>query len=198
LISLGVAAHHLTQPNISVWGGNDKLNRKFSVQLIKRIELLSFKESQKKGSDNLYLVTTYKNQGKNNQLDLGAFLEVGRKMQNHHFQKISMGGWFRGIPVQTSPDSLIQRDAVVIQAAWQRDLLKISYSYDIPVSKAGIFGRSHEISISFQYSNGKCRDRVPPPPIPCGNDNRTSKTGAKVVWRELLKISGSSLIKSRR
>ena len=191
LLSLGISGHHLAQPNISIWNGQDKLIRKFSVQVIKGVELRSFKESRRKASDYFYLIGTYKNQGKNNQLDLGAFLEIGRKIQNHHFQKISLGGWFRGIPVQTSPDSLIQRDAVVIQGSWQRDLLRISYSYDIPVSKSGIFGRSHEISFSFQYSNGKCRDKAPPPPLPCNPSTRKSNSVAKVVWGELLRIAGS-------
>ena len=192
LLSLGIAAHHLTRPNISMWGGDDKMNRKYSIQLIKGIELQSFKESRRKASDYFYIVGTFKNQGRSNQLDLGAFLEIGRKIQRHHFQKISFGGWFRGIPVQQSPDSLVQKDAVVIQGTWQRDLLRVSYSYDIQVSSAGVFGRSHEISVSFQYSSGHCREKAPPPPLPCSHETRKSKSGGvKVVWRELLRVFGS-------
>ncbi len=191
-LSLGIAAHHLGKPKISLWNGEDKLNRKFSVQLIKGIELQSFKESRREAMDNLYLVGTFKNQGKSNQLDLGAFLEVGRKLRKYHFQKISVGGWFRGIPVQQSPDSLIQRDAVVIQGAWQRDLLRVAYSYDIPVSRAGVFGRSHEISVSFQFSNEKCRDKIPPPPIPCNNEPTSKTSFAKDVWKGILKITKKS------
>jgi type IX secretion system PorP/SprF family membrane protein len=189
LLSIGFSAHHLTKPKISVWGGSDKLNRKFSVQIIKGIELQSFKESGRKASDYLYFVSTFKNQGGSNQLDLGAYLEVGRRIQNHHFQTISVGGWFRGIPVKSAPDNEVQRDVVVVQGAWQRDLLRVSYSYDIPVSKAQTFGHSHEISISFQYSNGQCRDKRPPPLMPCNHETRKSKRGGiKVVWRALTNI----------
>jgi type IX secretion system PorP/SprF family membrane protein len=189
LLSIGIAGHHLTQPNISIWGGNDKLNRKYSAQIIQGIELLSMKESRRKAQDILYLVATYKNQGNSNQLDLGAFLEISRKMRAHHFQKFSVGSWFRGIPVMAAPDSSIQRDVVVIQGAWQRDLLRISYSYDLPLSKSRVFGASHEVGLSFQYSNGRCREKIPPSPLPCSDKTKVSKTGGvKLVWRALLNI----------
>jgi type IX secretion system PorP/SprF family membrane protein len=188
LFSIGLAAHHLTQPRNSLWGGDDRLDRKFSVQFIKGIELQSFKESRRKAADYFYFVGTFKNQGTNNQLDLGAFLEIGRRIYGFHFQKFSLGSWFRGVPIKKSPDNFGQRDVVVVQVAWQRDLLRFSYSYDIPVSRSRVFGRSHEISISYQFSNGQCRDKLPPPPLPCSHETRKTRTGGiKTVWREMMR-----------
>jgi type IX secretion system PorP/SprF family membrane protein len=189
LFSLGLAGHHLTKPKFSLWGGSENLSRKFSIQLIKAIELQSLRDSRNKAMDLLFLVGTYKYQGGSNQLDVGAYLEIGRKQPNDHFHKFSLGSWFRGIPVKSSLDGSFQRDVVVLQGAFQRDLIRVAYSYDIPISKARVFGKTHEVSISYQYSNAACRSKVPPPTMPCNHKRRKSKVGGiKKVWGGFLNI----------
>lgn len=161
--TIGVSGHHLTNPVISMWDGSDKLNRRFSIHLMK---LMKFRNSRG-ARDLVYFTSEFKQLGTSQQLNLGLFYEMKRSAIDKTQSRFILGGTFRGVPMKIAPDGLTQSDAIIFHTAWQRGTVRLGYSFDAPVSKSRVFGNSHEISISYQWSKVECQTKEPPTDIGC-------------------------------
>ncbi len=187
--TLGISGHHLTNPLISMWGGSDKLNRRFSIHLMKSMH---FRNSSR-ARDIVYFTSEFKQLGTSQQLNLGLFYEMKRSLIDKTQSRFVFGTSFRGVPVKIAPDGLTQSDAIIFHTAWQRGTVRLAYSFDAPVSKSRVFGNSHEISLSYQWAKVECQSKEPPTDIgicPLAQNitnrkikNRTlNKSGRIKVW----------------
>mgnify|MGYP006314054889 FL=1 len=140
----GVSINHLNTPNQSLLtGGNANLPMRFTFHGGYRIALddriLSRSETR------FTLATSYKAQGKWDQLDVGGYID---------HQRLSFGLWYRGLPIAKAyKQGYGNSDAVIMMIGVQTDnKLRFTYSYDITVSKLGLkSGGAHEISLIYEW-----------------------------------------------
>ena len=93
----------------------------------------------------------YRRQGPTfNQLDLGV---------NYHIDPISIGVWYRGVPLERTfqflgeEDSQIQQDAIVFSLALLFNTFQVGYSYDFTISELSTdAGGAHEVSIIYEFA----------------------------------------------
>ena len=164
-IFVGGSAHHLTQPNQSLYEQTDKLPLKVGVHGGYKI---TFKRSRGFGrargpEKSLTPTLHYKSQGNFNQMDLGTFF---------NYDPIILGAWYRGIPFFKSPEGRLNQEAICLLAGTKiptdYGLIRMGVSYDIPISgSVANLGRTFEISLSYQMINEKCRKRIIYRRIPC-------------------------------
>lgn len=153
---LGFSIHHLTIPNQSLLGAKSQVPVKISFYGGKKIQLKS-PQAHRRG-DNLYVAFEFKNQAKFNQLYTGAYWE---------YAYMTIGLWYRGIPMKKTFESYFNNDAVVIVFSYTFDKLKMGYSYDITTShlltrSAG----SHEVSLVYvMMPKGKPKRKIVPCPM---------------------------------
>lgn len=156
---LSISSHHLTQPQVDFikpgvagdTGG--ALPRKYTVTGGYNIPLRN--PLTNAGNSDRELVATpaflFKQQGKFSQLDLGAYFT---------YSPVTLGLWYRGIPINKHNTSRASHDALVALAGFRFDSFSFGYSYDLTVSSLGVSsGGSHEISISYTFD-------VLEPPLP--------------------------------
>lgn len=142
---LGAAVHHLNQPDESLYQNNPAiLERKYSVHGGWRKRLKG--SANALGSTNLVAAFNYKAQGKFDQLDIGAYLELN---------PIVIGVWYRNLPFKSNNEGYWNHDAVSVLLGYHTGRYKFGYSYDITVSQLGIgqSGGSHELSLSYEWAN---------------------------------------------
>lgn len=144
---LGVAVHHLTQPNQSLLGAEDKIPMKFSVHGGWVLPIEEFKDHPNKKS--LRAMFNFKAQGKWDQLDIGAVYSV---------HGINMGMWYRGIPFKQYQPGYQNNEALVALLGYEFPKgLSIGYSYDLTLSRlSGHSGGAHEIAVIYEL-NGKTK-----------------------------------------
>lgn len=141
---VGFALSHINTPNESFLNEKSPLPMKFSVHGGYRFTL-NGKNSLNR--DYIYVAANYKAQGKFDQLDLGAYYE---------HNSLTLGLWYRGLPVAYSKTSGIGRDAVVLLVGYKQSNLSFAYSYDITISNLGLnTGGSHELTVTYQWANRK-------------------------------------------
>lgn len=141
---LGVAIHHLTEPNESFLDLESIMPRKYSVHggYTFRLQTIGATKS-------IIPSFNYKRQGNFDQMDVGVYY-------NH--EPLVMGVWYRGIPLSLfSKDGLVNNDALAILFGYALEdvPLRVGYSYDITTS--GLFrksGGSHEISLIYEFGRG--------------------------------------------
>lgn len=144
---LGVAVHHLTEPNMDFLGTNqgDRLPRKYTVNGGLNIPLAN-PYSNAGNSDKEFVLTPtflYKQQGKFSQLDIGAYVT---------YTPLTLGLWYRGIPLKKQGTTRANHDALVALAGFRFDSFSIGYSYDLTISGLGASsGGAHEISVAYQF-----------------------------------------------
>jgi type IX secretion system PorP/SprF family membrane protein len=161
---LGAAVHHLNQPNMSLQNASEPLPTKIDIHTGYRISFTRQRGFARRGLDQSLTPTLhYKRQGQNQQLDIGTYFA---------YEPLILGAWFRGLPVIKAPDNSFQRDAAVllvgVRQATDYGLVKLGLSYDFPISTgAQSFGRTFEITLSYQAINERCRKRVNYRSIPC-------------------------------
>lgn len=139
---LGLSVHHLTQPDVAFTASTDVLARKIMVNGGLNIPLADLSTSSNK---EFVLIPTFlfKQQGKFNQLDLGAYVT---------YSPLTFGLWYRGIPVKKNDTDALNHDALVALAGFRFDNFSFGYSYDLTISGLGASsGGSHEISIAYQF-----------------------------------------------
>lgn len=162
---IGGAAHHLNQPNQSLYDAKDPLPLKVGLHggykfLMKKAR--GFGKS--KGPEQSFTPTVhFKSQGNFNQLDLGTF---------YNYDPLILGAWYRGLPFFKTPDNAINQEAICLLAAAKvptdYGLIRVGVSYDVPLSqKVNNLGRTFEISLSYQFINERCRKRIVYKKIPC-------------------------------
>jgi len=164
---LGVAAHHITEPNQSVVGGDDPLDMKLSFHA-------GWKFYFKPGvmGNGIYAheqersvapTAQYRRQGEFQQLDLGLYFT---------FEPIIIGTWYRGVPFNslngfTNHESIVLLGGVTLKG--RKDVLNIGYSFDYTISELGpVSGGAHEFSLVYSWPTRN--PRKPPKDkmiIPC-------------------------------
>lgn len=139
----GFSAHHIPQPNNSMFGGEDQLPVKYTVHGGIKIPLYN-------GPRSVGILPSispsfiYKGQGGFDQLDLGL---------NFNYNPIVAGLWYRGIPIKQEVDDRTSRDAVAFIMGLRFDLIQFAYSYDVTVSRLGPnTGGAHEISLIYEFT----------------------------------------------
>jgi type IX secretion system PorP/SprF family membrane protein len=144
---IGVAAHHINQPNKSLISSSEEiLATKFSLQMGTKIilqenyyEADSYEERNSEKS--LSPVIHYKQQGDFQQLDMGAYLT---------WSPMVFGMWYRGIPIAKSKVGNPNRESIVALIGYKQDNFSIGYSYDLTLSQLGpAAGGAHELSIAY-------------------------------------------------
>lgn len=147
---IGVSAYHMNQPNISLIGNESRLPVKYNIHGGMRIPLYRGPKSLS-NVDYLTPGFVYRKQGKSfSQLDVGV---------NYHIDPISIGVWYRGVPLQRSfqylglEDSKMQHDALVFSLALLFNTFQVGYSYDFTISELSTAsGGAHEISIIYEFA----------------------------------------------
>ncbi len=144
---LGTAVHHMNEPNESFLGGESRVSSKFSVHAGYKLKLgdgyrlrtVNYQFQQR----SVTFAVNYKRQGGFNQLDAGVQL---------YFQPLVIGGWYRGIPVQ-SVNKVIKNESVIALVGLELNQdLSFGYSYDFTVSQlAGSTGGAHEFSLTLSF-----------------------------------------------
>jgi len=143
---VGIAVHHLNMPNESFMNEESRIPMKFSVHGGYRFKIDG---KNKLDRDYIFIATHYKSQGQFDQLDIGAYYE---------HNSLTLGVWYRGLPVAYSETAGIGRDAVAILVGFTQTNLSFAYSYDITISKLGLnTGGSHELTVTYEWSNRKNR-----------------------------------------
>jgi type IX secretion system PorP/SprF family membrane protein len=132
----GATVDHLLKPNLAMYSNNYYVPIKTSiyggVTLIRKTKLLNpFDET-------LSFAFLYKNQGDQQQLDLGLYW----------FKNFMVFGfWYRGIPV------FHQRgDALAFLVGLKTTNVNVGYSYDLTISNilGSVYG-SHEITLTYKF-----------------------------------------------
>ncbi len=163
----GVAAHHINQPNQSLFtGGTDALPMKVAIHSGYKFLFKKAKGFGRKRGPERSLTPTihYKVQGLFQQLEAGTFF---------NYDPVILGVWYRGIPVLVkTPSNALNHEALCLMLATKvptdYGLIRMGFSYDFPVSsQINAFGRTFEITMSYQLINEKCRKRIVYRNIPC-------------------------------
>ncbi len=158
-IWLGIAGHHLTQPQTSfVEDESSRLSLKLSAHGGVQWDLAggSFSSTSQRS---MSLAFNYKKQGVFEQLDLGAQVNL---------QPLVLGAWYRGIPVvksgQPNHESLIGQLGFSFDGGFD-----VGYSYDFTISQLNNAqsGGAHEISLRYSFLAGKDRLRGRTSSMPC-------------------------------
>ena len=155
ILWLGLAGHHLTQPNTSFIDGNiSKLPMKLSGHGGIKIDLadgfINNFYSNSRQERALFFAFNYKHQNPFNQLDIGAQLFI---------QPLVVGVWYRGFPVKynlPNQEALIGLLGLTLESG-----LDIGYSFDFTTSKLGLSnsGGAHEVSIRYSFLFGDPNQR---------------------------------------
>ncbi len=158
---LGVAVHHLNQPNQSLVGGKAPLPMKYSAHAGYKIPL---KQNIKhKTIASLLLAANYKRQLDWDQLEIGSYVS---------YDPFIFGAWYRGFPFKEIPGVHLNNEAIVALLGYTIYDFKIGYSYDVTISSLtpSISGGAHEVAIVWEWSdpsNKRKRRRPSQMFIPC-------------------------------
>jgi type IX secretion system PorP/SprF family membrane protein len=152
---LGVAGHHLSQPNVSfIDDAISQLPLKLSVHGGLKIDLgeggINNYFSNARQERAVFLAANYKHQDPFNQLDIGAQFFI---------QPLVLGVWYRGFPVKyalPNNESIIGLLGITLESG-----LDIGYSYDFTISKMALrhSAGAHEISIRYSFLFGDPNQR---------------------------------------
>lgn len=164
---LGVALHHITEPNQSILGEKDNLDSKFSIhggyKFYFKPGVLGTGLYARPRERSIAPVFQYRSQGPFSQADIGLY---------YTFEPLIVGTWYRGIPFQTV-NGFANNESIVLLLGLtlkgQKDILNIGYSYDYTISQLGVgSGGAHEFSLVYSWPTRN--PRKPPKDkliIPC-------------------------------
>lgn len=143
---VGLSAHHMTNPNLSMIDAESKLHMKTSLHTGFKIPLASgmFKS---KITPSIAPSFIFKKQGDVTQVDVGL---------NFHYNPVQVGVWYRGMPQAGYEEQGggSSRDALIILLGMDYQQLQFGYSYDITVSSLGTKpGGAHELSLTYYIQN---------------------------------------------
>lgn len=148
---LGVAMHHLNEPNQALFFGESRLPRKFSMHGGYRFKMRS--TVIKARSTHLVTAFNYRAQGKYDQLDLGAYIEK---------EPIFAGIWYRGIPLlKAYQPGYGNHDAVALVFGVLVGDMRIGYSYDVTISRLALnSGGAHEVSCVVEIADKRKKRNI--------------------------------------
>lgn len=145
----GVSANHLTSPNVSL---NPSLPEKLPVLYTAhggaRMRLVH--GPRQHHQRDVVFSWKFMQQGDRNQLDLGAYYDLSI---------LTLGVWYRGLPVQASADGSLDVDALSFVFGFGNREFKFGYSYDVTLNRLGLLGTagSHEISAKYLWDVSRRR-----------------------------------------
>lgn len=164
---LGIAAHHITQPNQSLLGEESKLPMKISahtgIKFHFRPGVVGSGIYARPSERSIAPALQYRHQGEFDQMDIGTYLTL---------EPLIIGMWYRGVPFK-KVNGFSNNESIVLLLGFTKkgakDILNIGYSYDYTISKLGSgSGGAHEFSLVYSWST---RDPRKPPKdkliIPC-------------------------------
>ena len=167
---IGVGFNHINTPNQSVTNvsGYDlpvriNLQTGYKIMLDGTAGSRSYKASNSKGIS-LTPTLNFKNQGSNNQLDIGIY---------YTYQPIMIGLWYRGIPILPN-NGKPNNEALIPMIGYAHKGWSFTYSYDYTISSLTTkkSGGSHEISLIYEFKVPYKKSRASRV-IPCPNFQRT-------------------------
>ncbi len=131
ILYVGVAVHHLTEPNESLIVGTSKLPMKITGHAGAAIPL-GMRGKYGKPKTRISPNVLYQQQAEFRQLNLGMYLDHG---------PITAGVWYRA------------KDAFIALIGFQTEKFKFGYSYDVTTSKlTTATAGSHEVSLQLQFN----------------------------------------------
>ncbi len=145
-IWLGLAMHHINEPNQSIAGGDSPLKHRVSVHGGYKIlfeELNPFYQSKGGREASITPTFSYRYQDQFDQLDMGVYLTL---------EPILFGVWYRGIPFKKL-EGVANNEAIVFMVGLNMGRTSMGYSFDYTISDLGIdSGGAHEISLLYAFS----------------------------------------------
>lgn len=148
-IWLGVAIHHIREPNQSFLNGDSPLPRKISIHGGYKFPLksgLNIGKNSRGAERSISPTFNYRSQGGFDQLDLGLYLTLN---------PIILGLWYRGIPVKDTPSNKSKSESLIFMFGVRKNRLTIGYSFDYTLSNLGISsGGAHEASAVYTFRWG--------------------------------------------
>ncbi|MBL4657203.1 MAG: type IX secretion system membrane protein PorP/SprF [Flavobacteriales bacterium] len=160
---MGIAVHHLTEPNQALLGGSETiLPMKYSAHGGAKFAVKD--RFGKKSKKYIAPAFNYKGQHDFDQFDVGL---------SFYSNPVTFGVWYRGIPgLKAYKKGYGNNDALVGLIGYRIDDLSFGYSYDITISKLAVTTSlgSHEISLVYEFNNknqGKKKGNDKPVIIPC-------------------------------
>lgn len=156
---LGMAVHHLNEPNQSLMMNEAKVPRTLSLHGGRRFAIRT--AVIKKHKQSVVAAFNYRAQEKFDQLDLGLYFE------QHPFYA---GLWYRGLPLLKSyAPGYGNSDAVAAVIGLMVNDWRFGYSYDLTISKlAGYTAGSHEVTLGYEFADRRTkRARYKKRAIPC-------------------------------
>ena len=154
----GFATSHINQPNRTLLNQEAPLPMKTTIHGGVRIPLTNVRRGEHQAVLSPSFV--YKNQGRFDQVDVGAYFL---------YEPIVLGLWYRGIPIQQNVKDNISQDAVVVILGFQMPKVEVMYSYDFTVSELGsVSGGTHEIALKYKFAiNMSAKTKKREKYIPC-------------------------------
>ncbi len=140
---MGVAVHHLTEPNLSLVEGDNALPMRYSVHAGTRMPLGS-KLFRGDTYPTVAPSILYKRQGQFEQLDVGASL---------HLEPMIFGLYYRGMPFKGVDYDYVNQDALIILVGLDYLNFEFGYSFDMSLSKVDIVlgGGAHELALQYRF-----------------------------------------------
>jgi type IX secretion system PorP/SprF family membrane protein len=136
---VGMAVHHLNEPNESLVVGVSRLPMKWTAHAG---AVIPIDKRSRYSESNISPNILYRRQGEFQQLNIGLYVNKG---------PVVGGIWYRGLAFNT------YRDAFIVLVGIQTDVIRFGYSYDVTVSElTPATGGSHEVSLGIQFD---CRPK---------------------------------------
>lgn len=139
---VGLAMHHLNQPNVTFYGGD------VTESLTSRITLHMGGEFEMNKDISFVPGFIYMKQGEHMQFNFGTSLRfnLGPRSERQSWQ---LGGWYR---IGNKVEGGIHSDALIVMTRFDYGNYGIGFSYDVTVSKlreAGSFNGAFEFSLNY-------------------------------------------------
>lgn len=141
--TIGFAAHHITQPNESLLGRNEKM----PIRWVAHYSMM-WPVSKRKAKNPLYISPNfmYEHQRNLNTLNIGLYAMKAPVMLGVWYRN---GGTFR---IDNTDAIMVNVGARFADKA-QRFMMQVGYSYDITISKlAGSTAGTHEIALIIEFT----------------------------------------------
>jgi type IX secretion system PorP/SprF family membrane protein len=147
---LGVATHHLNQPNQSIIDERAQLPIKLSVhggfKFLLKSGVVGTGVYARKSERSISPAIQYRHQGEFDQMDVGLYFT---------FEPLVLGTWYRGVPFKNVND-FVNNESIVLLIGFTRlgakDAINIGYSFDYTISKLGPgSGGAHEFSLVYTW-----------------------------------------------
>lgn len=134
---LGLTVDHLLQPNLSLWGEDDRSPLK--TTLYGGVTLYRTGRLLKPIDETVSIAGMFTNQGNNRQLDIGLYWAQS---------PLTFGLWYRGLP----PLNSNRGDAFTFLVGIKVMHFSCGYSYDFTISNlVAHTAGAHEISVTYEF-----------------------------------------------